>query len=389
MKHLIFAFLAIFTLFFGIQNSYSQTLSYGDEIHLQNSWNNYSGGFLDTRGYDRDYEKTGNHPCVSTATTNARATGTGTWKVLSAKGKDIGDPVLIGDEIHLQNGWDNYTGGFLDARGYQKDFAKTGNHLSVSTATVKNRDIGSGTWKIISATGKDNGTPVTQNFEVHLQNGWNNYSGGFLDTRGYQRDYAKTENHLCVSTANEKNRQNSGSGVWKVQIAGKSSSNSGESLPDEFAGWFRLKNVFRGDGECLEGNQINGTAKGGSTFMDKCQNVSGQLWKLEPAGDGFYRLKNQFRGDGECLEGNKVNSTYKGGGAFMNNCSNEIGQLWKLEPDGNGNYRLKNKFRGDGECLEGNQINGTAKAGSAFMDKCQNVTGQFWKIEKVQSGDER
>ncbi|MBK8548562.1 MAG: RICIN domain-containing protein [Saprospiraceae bacterium] len=73
----------------------------------------------------------------------------------------------------------------------------------------------------------------------------------------------------------------------------------------------------------------------------------------------------------------------------MNNCSNEIGQLWKLEPDGNGNYRLKNKFRGDGECLEGNQINGTAKAGSAFMDKCQNVTGQFWKIEKVQSGDER
>ena len=125
--------------------------------------------------------------------------------------------------------------------------------------------------------------------EIHLQNGWNNYSGGFLDTRGYQRDYAKTENHLCVSTANEKNRQNSGSGVWKVQIAGKSSSNSGESLPDEFAGWFRLKNVFRGDGECLEGNQINGTAKGGSTFMDKCQNVTGQFWKIEKVQSGDER----------------------------------------------------------------------------------------------------
>jgi hypothetical protein len=221
MKQLIFAFLAIFTLFFGIQNSYSQTLKYGDEIHLENSWNNYTGGYLDTRGYDKDYEKTGNHLCVSTAISHDREnSGSGTWRIVSAKGKANGTDVLIGDEIHLENSWNNYTGGFLDARGYQKDFEKTGNHLCVSTAKVKNRDIGSGTWKIVSAHGKTNGENLEHFDDIHLQNGWNRYNGGFLDTRGYQEEFEKTGNHLCVSTATVKDRENSGSGTWKVFLAG-------------------------------------------------------------------------------------------------------------------------------------------------------------------------
>jgi len=72
--------------------------------------------------------------------------------------------------------------------------------------------------------------------------------------------------------------------AWKSEIL-----NSGESLPVEFAGLFRLKNVFRGDGECLEGNKINGTSKGGFNFMDKCQNVTGRLWKLEKVQSGALR----------------------------------------------------------------------------------------------------
>lgn len=261
MNKIKFFALAVFSLLFQI-DAIAQTLNYGDEIHLQNGWNNYSGGYLDTRGYQKDFEKTGNHLCVSTATTNARAKGSGTWKVLSAKGKAIGTPVLIGDEIHLQNAWENYNGGFLDTRGFQKDFAKTGNHLCVSTATVNKRDGGSGTWKILSATGKANGTAVTQNLEVHLQNGWNNYSGGFLDTRGFQKDFAKTGNHLCVSTATA-NKRDGGSGTWKVQIIGASKNTPvektkasvelpskfkvlaysvGEGKGDKDAYWFALNN---------------------------------------------------------------------------------------------------------------------------------------------------
>ena len=65
--------------------------------------------------------------------------------------------------------------------------------------------------------------------------------------------------------------------------------------------------------------------------MDNCQNVSGQLWKVVDAGNGYYRLKTMFRGDGECLEGNRADSDYHGGNAFMDKCQNVSGQLWKIE----------------------------------------------------------
>ncbi len=191
-------------------------LIYGDVIHLQNGWNNHQGGYLDTRGYQKDYAKTGNYLCVSTATEDNRDSGSGGWKIISASNKPEGSPVLAGDEVRLQNMWNN-NGGYLDTRGYQKDYAKTGNHLCVSTASEPNRDSNSGTWKVLSTDGSS-GDPVQEGTDIHLQNAWNNYQGGYLDTRGYQKDYAKTGNHLCVSTATSKNRD-SGSGTWKVMKA--------------------------------------------------------------------------------------------------------------------------------------------------------------------------
>ncbi|MBK8565119.1 MAG: hypothetical protein IPN76_17715 [Saprospiraceae bacterium] len=224
MKSTIFAQKITFILFLlGLLTASNQlsaqnsTLVYGDVIFLQNGWSQYMGGYLDTRGYQKDYEKTGNFLCVSTAEVKNRAEGTGSWKIMSATGKKEGSPVLANDDVYLFNQW-NGNGGYLDTKGYQKDFEKTGNHLCVSTATSNNRDIGSGTWKILSATGSAAGTPITENVEIHLQNGWNNFSGGYLDTRGYQKEYEKTGNYLCVSTATDKNRSD-GSGTWKITIS--------------------------------------------------------------------------------------------------------------------------------------------------------------------------
>lgn len=195
----------------------AQTLKYGDVIHLQNGWRNFEGGFLDTRGYQKHFEKTGNHLCVSTATDKNRDGGSGTWLIVSATGKAFGTPVLVGDDIHLENAWNKFQGGFLDTRGYQKDFEITGNHLCVSTALVKNRDNGSGVWKIVMP-GKANGTPVANNDAVHLKNGWNKFNGGFLDACGFQKELEKTGNFLCVSTSTAQNRDN-GSGIWKLILA--------------------------------------------------------------------------------------------------------------------------------------------------------------------------
>ena len=66
-----------------------------------------------------------------------------------------------------------------------------------------------------------------------------------------------------------------------VLVAASSSAlavDTGSSFPD---GYFKLTTKFReGDRECLEGNQAKGSMNG-AAFMDKCQDVTGQLWKFK------------------------------------------------------------------------------------------------------------
>jgi hypothetical protein len=144
----------------------------------------------------------GNVYCVSTASSTSRDDGSGSWAIKSATGKADGTPVNGNDQIYLLNQYGNKT--YLDTRGSgcQSDF------LCVSTATGSNRDSNSGSWLIIKG---DWGTgPVAENDVVHLLNGYGGWGGGFLDTRasGCQ------SNVLCVSTSTNFNRD-SGSGTWR------------------------------------------------------------------------------------------------------------------------------------------------------------------------------
>jgi hypothetical protein len=156
---------------------------------------------------------------------------------------------------------------------------------------------------------------------------------------------------------------------------------AGPTLP--VAGrWYKLHTVFRGQNECLEGNQAGSPTHAGAAFMDRCQNVSGQSFSFEAVGGGFYRVRTQFRGQNECLEGNQSSSPVHAGSAFMDRCQNVSGQLWRLVPAGDG-FRLQTQFRGEGECLEGNQASSSVHGGNAFMDRCQNVSGQIWTLEAL------
>lgn len=153
-------------------------------------------------------------------------------------------------------------------------------------------------------------------------------------------------------------------------------------------GWYRLQTMFlEKENRCLEGNKIGpNSTLGGATFQDKCQNVSGQYWKFVPSDQaGYYRLKTMFlEKEGYCLEGNKIgpNSTL-GGATFQDKCQNVSGQLWKIVPtDQKGYYRLQTMFlEKEGYCLEGNKIGANSTLGGAtFQDKCQKVSGQLWKF---------
>ena len=85
--------------------------------------------------------------------------------MLSASGKANGTPVLVGDNIHLQNLYGG-DGGYLDTNGAGCER----NKYCVSTAKTPNRaNVNTGTWKILSSN-KQNGTSVLVNDDIYLQN---------------------------------------------------------------------------------------------------------------------------------------------------------------------------------------------------------------------------
>ncbi|WP_157951162.1 hypothetical protein [Cyanothece sp. BG0011] len=176
-------------------------LTYGTNYHLFDQWDlggTNKGGYLDVRGTGCE----GNVLCVSTATTPTRDGNSGTWKILSATGKPLGSPVLYNEKVYLQNGFD---GSYLDTRGAKCE----NNALCVSTATTPTRDQNSGTWTVLSVTGKQAGTPVQFNDDIYLQNG---FDGSYLDV-----SYSGCEsNYLCVSTAATKTARGHKTTQWRV-----------------------------------------------------------------------------------------------------------------------------------------------------------------------------
>jgi hypothetical protein len=115
------------------------------------------------------------------------------------------EKLLYGTTYRIQNGYTGWTGGYLDTRGQGCE----GNLLCVSTSTTFDRASGSGTWRIIK---ESSGGPVHVDDVVHLWNGYNEWTGGFLDTR-----VAGCEDNLyCVSACGSWNRA-AGSTHWRFQ----------------------------------------------------------------------------------------------------------------------------------------------------------------------------
>jgi len=195
------AFLFLSTLLFKTQNANAQTtflLIYGGTYFVQNGYNNWEGGYLDTQGVGCE----GKLPCISTANRSGRVNlQTRMWKIVSATGKQNGTAVLVNDEIYLQN-----LGGYLDTKGVGCE----GNLVCVSTASSPNgANLQTRTWKIVSATGKQNGTAVLVNDEIYLQNLYpyrTGMLGGYLDIKGVGSS---------VSTAGTKERTTLGTNHWR------------------------------------------------------------------------------------------------------------------------------------------------------------------------------
>ncbi|MFT4924121.1 MAG: hypothetical protein ACI8WB_000199 [Phenylobacterium sp.] len=154
-------------------------------------------------------------------------------------------------------------------------------------------------------------------------------------------------------------------------------------------GQYLLKTAYQGEDNCLDGNRFAPESTlGGSAFMSSCIEFAGQLFNIEAAQKpGFFLLKTDFMGDDYCLHGNRVspNATLRGA-AFMAPCyQSTSGQLWWMEPYGDGYVLLKTLHRGQAKCLEGNNFDANATlSGAAFMASCDDpADGQLWKLEQL------
>ena len=125
---------------------------------------------------------------------------------ISLETTSTGGPIKYGDKIQLINQYG--TKSYLDTCGHS---SCSGGTYSVQTSTSPNRDSGSGTWEIKSATGTNIGELIKNGDKIHLINQYKKKS--YLDTCG------GSNGKYGVQTSTSPNR-NTGSGTWKIILEG-------------------------------------------------------------------------------------------------------------------------------------------------------------------------
>lgn len=170
----------------------------GSVINLQNRYPN-DGSYLDAWGAvwsKPEFEKVPTQTMfVSTHKDPNRDNGSGSWEIESASGKTNGEPLVVGDRIHIKNMYPN--AGYVDACGwtehlpvFDKFLDQTG---AVFTTRSPNRDNGTGVWIIRSSTAED-GSPVFEGDNIAIESSYfindagNNRVSGFLNVAGKVTD---------------------------------------------------------------------------------------------------------------------------------------------------------------------------------------------------------
>ncbi|MBK8809424.1 MAG: transcriptional regulator [Acidobacteria bacterium] len=170
----------------------------GSVVHLQNRYPN-DGSYLDAWGAVWSKPEFSKVPTetmfVSTHRSPDRENGSGSWEIVSESGKSDGDPLVVGDRIHLKNMYPD--AGYLDACGWVEHlrvFEKFTDHTgAVFTTKSPNRDNGTGVWIVRSATLED-GTPVFEGDSIAIESSYfindkgKNRLSGFLNVTGQVKD---------------------------------------------------------------------------------------------------------------------------------------------------------------------------------------------------------
>jgi hypothetical protein len=173
----------------------------------------------------------------------------------------MANELKYGDRVHLQNGFSSWQGGYLDTNAPSSD---SGAVYLVSTTDTPTRAPGSGTWEILSATGKNTGDLVLSGDVVCLRNLYGN--GSWLDTNGGADATQQTAGgKFNVLTSSAQDRA-TGTGRWRVTA--KTSSPQDQSV--RYNDVVQLWNLWADNGGFLGTN--GGTPAVGGKY-DVCTNA--------------------------------------------------------------------------------------------------------------------
>jgi hypothetical protein len=93
-----------------------------------------------------------------------------------------------------------------------------------------------------------------------------------------------------------------------------------------------LKTGFGGPDICLDSNQASSLEHEGAAFMDACDTVTSQQWMIVDQPNRRVRLQTVAGGATLCLQSNQGPSdSAHAGAAFMAPCQDVPGQLWKVD----------------------------------------------------------
>ncbi len=142
-------------------------VKYGQSYHLENHWS-HGKSYLDICD-QAVCSATTKYSVVTDKMPDRSRQKTGTWKIESATGLADGTTLSVGDLIYLRNQWSSGEQSYLDLCGPASSSNK---YPMVTDLNPDRAGVGTGTWKIESAKGSPDGTPVSVGDVIYLHNQW-------------------------------------------------------------------------------------------------------------------------------------------------------------------------------------------------------------------------
>ena len=146
---------------------------------------------------------------------------TRSWKFVSTSGAEDGTPVSIGDMVYLQNQGPDVKS-YLDACGLV--YPTSIDQVYVYTNEKPDwAGVGTGIWKIVSASGAEDGTPVSIDDLISLENQWtfDLDNVGQVQAYSFLRTCNPSSCDLKLEYGNsiigDKDLPGTGAGVWKIK----------------------------------------------------------------------------------------------------------------------------------------------------------------------------